>query len=533
MQRRQEIFRRLLLVAILALGTYLRLHGISFGLPDKFRPDEEYNVSRAVGFQTGNLNPAFFVYPTLYMYVLGVVYFLCGLVGQAVGLIDQGDVGAFFAQHLYGPAHLIARLVTALLGVLGVYAVYLLGRRLAGESVGLLASFITACSFVLVRESHYATNDIPMAVSLTVALFFVLGIFQTAQTKEYFWAGLWAGLASSTKYTAIVLGAPIAVAHFLRAAAYRESVLSRERVAKLSLCAAAMTGAFLLGSPYVLLDLKRFLADWEYQLPFLQHGVGVEMDYGWRWLFQFALRYGMGEWLTFAVVAASLWAAIRCLRSRGRESEGLILASLLLVSGLIFIRSKWLFLRYVAVMVPAAAVLVADGIDRIARHAPKRVAPVIVVALVALLTLEPLTRSIKHNQLLVKTDTRTLAEEWIREHIPNPSKIAADVRFFYAKPQLRRGYEYVAFDSLSNPENQSVRWALVDEHPIRYFSPQPMPQAVETLEARGELAVEFSPFSGTGSEVPVFDVQDAFYVPVAGFSAVERPGSIVRIYKLK
>jgi hypothetical protein len=106
MQRRQEIFRRLLLVAILALGTYLRLHGISFGLPDKFRPDEEYNVSRAVGFQTGNLNPAFFVYPTLYMYVLGVVYFLCGLVGQAVGLIDQGDVGAFFAQHLYGPAHL-------------------------------------------------------------------------------------------------------------------------------------------------------------------------------------------------------------------------------------------------------------------------------------------------------------------------------------------------------------------------------------------------------------------------------------------
>jgi hypothetical protein len=261
--------------------------------------------------------------------------------------------------------------------------------------------------------------------------------------------------------------------------------------------------------------------------------VGVEMDYGWRWLFQFALPYGVGKSLTFALVGASIWAVIRSVRSRGRDSEGLILASILVAFSLVFVQSKWLFLRYVAAMVPATAVLVADGILRTARHAPKRLAPVLVVGLVALLTLDPLIRSIEHNRLLLKTDTRTLAEQWIRDHVPNPSKIAADAWFFYAKPQLRPGYEYVSFDSLSNSKDRSIRWALVDEHPIRYFSPPLKPQAVEVLKARGELAVEFSPFRATSSEVPVFDVQDAFYVPVAGFSAVERPGSIVRIYKLK
>ncbi len=38
------------LVALTLAGGILRFTAVDFGLPDKFRPDEEYLVSRAVGF---------------------------------------------------------------------------------------------------------------------------------------------------------------------------------------------------------------------------------------------------------------------------------------------------------------------------------------------------------------------------------------------------------------------------------------------------------------------------------------------------
>src|SRR5262249_21243939 len=60
---------RFVALAFLTLiAGWLRFSSTDFGLPDKYRPDEEYLVSRALGFRQ-DWNPHFAVYPAFHMYV--------------------------------------------------------------------------------------------------------------------------------------------------------------------------------------------------------------------------------------------------------------------------------------------------------------------------------------------------------------------------------------------------------------------------------------------------------------------------------
>ena len=96
------------LALVLAVGLALRDWSVSYGLPDLYHPDEPRIVERAVRFHQGDLNPRFFNWPSLYMYVMAGVY------GLVFGASSGGVAGAFARD----PAlfYLVGRLVTALFG---------------------------------------------------------------------------------------------------------------------------------------------------------------------------------------------------------------------------------------------------------------------------------------------------------------------------------------------------------------------------------------------------------------------------------
>ena len=50
--------------------------------------------------------------------------------------------------------------------------------------------------------------------------------------------------------------------------------------------------------------------------------------------------------------------------------------------------------------------------------------------------------------------------------------------------------------------------------------------------SRLELLVDLDPRAG-GSGVPIFESNDAFYLPIAGFGGVSLPGPRVRIYRVR
>ena len=48
-----------------------------------------------------------------------------------------------------------------------------------------------------------------------------------------------------------------------------------------------------------------------------------------------------------------------------------------------------------------------------------------------------------------------------------------------------------------------------------------------------KLVRQFNPFVDFEPAVPIYDVIDAFYVPVGGFDAITRPGPRISIYDLR
>ena len=75
---------------VLALGAWLRLWGMGYGLPHPMaRPDEQKLIGRALSMiATGDLNPIDHTYPGLLMYLQVAVLLVYAKIGQFLGHYD-------------------------------------------------------------------------------------------------------------------------------------------------------------------------------------------------------------------------------------------------------------------------------------------------------------------------------------------------------------------------------------------------------------------------------------------------------------
>ena len=75
------------LVVLLGGGLLLRVWGLDYGLPlSSARPDEEVLIQKILGFDAGDPNPHWFVYPTLSLYLLYAWVKAAFVAGHALGL---------------------------------------------------------------------------------------------------------------------------------------------------------------------------------------------------------------------------------------------------------------------------------------------------------------------------------------------------------------------------------------------------------------------------------------------------------------
>ena len=87
-QRKRIYTPELVLVALLlGLSVLLRVWGFNYDLPYIYHPDEPSYVAFSQRiFQTGDLNPHFFNYPSLFFYINAVAYIPYYLFGKALGV---------------------------------------------------------------------------------------------------------------------------------------------------------------------------------------------------------------------------------------------------------------------------------------------------------------------------------------------------------------------------------------------------------------------------------------------------------------
>lgn len=179
----------------LVAGLGSRLVGIDFGLPLHLHPDEPTQVLTAQHMLTGDLNPHFFRYSSLYIYQLftldGAAQLVANLTGYKLRSSDYW---------------IIARIFTAGYGTLTIWAVYLLGQTVISDWTGIVAAWVVAFNPEHIRQSHYATVDIAMTFWIVMALMFAVRAFKRDRAS---WLALSVtmGLAIGTKFSAIVFAA--------------------------------------------------------------------------------------------------------------------------------------------------------------------------------------------------------------------------------------------------------------------------------------------------------------------------------------
>lgn len=511
-----SLVRRHALTGIVILGAALRLFPIWFGLPyAQARPDESVAIGHALGMLTGDLNPHFFNWPSLTLYVFAVLFKVASVLRVPLDLSAQT---------------LIARGLVALAGAATIVVLARLARDVAGRATALIAALFLAVAVLHVRDSHFATVDVLMTLLGTSSLAVLIGALQRDSIGGFALAGLLGGLATSTKYSVAPLVVAMAAAQLVRLYERKRPFWSVRAWAPPLVFGAAFVGGFVAGTPYALIDSGTFITAFRNNSEQLSHGHNIILGRGWTYHVLTTLPYGLG----LPIFAASLAGWIPFLRHYRHAALviGAFASSFYLAIG----SGYTVFFRYLLPLVPiaclSAAILVTHTGAWLA--ARTRRSPALVTAVMAALAAGPsLVNSVWLDVLLARTDTRVLAAAWLKP------RLTAEHTLFDAgggftrldlgtTPFERRAYD-PATQSFGAPGGATPDWIVVHESPLAAYTWYE--REIRTLlAAKYRLAHVESALEGRGVS-RVYDRQDAFFLPIAGFRGIQRPGPTVWIFR--
>ncbi|GAB4319582.1 MAG: hypothetical protein Kow0059_13670 [Candidatus Sumerlaeia bacterium] len=551
-----------IVAGVLVIGAAMRVWGLRFGFPDTVRPDEEYFANIVRGMDGGGWNPHFYYYPHFFMHFNVLVWRVWVAIQMLLGRYNPTvGVQKFFNQTPY-ILYLLGRVSSAAFGVATVGLLYATARRLGGRLTAVPAALFLALNPTHALNSHFFKSDIVAGFFILASLHAMVLAFQGGSVRRaprrLVWAGVWAGLALSSNYYGGFLAVPLGLAVvFHMAGECRRAGRAGRGAGVVGVLRggwpwapfAAMLLAFFLTSPYVYLDYHGFLKDIHRMLfadrvnlfnTLVAHDItDNHLKQPLVYSALFSWRYTMGVGL-FVLSALGV---VRGLLTR-RPAVFLIAAFSVFYLAMTS-TGKAIFVRYYAPVAPllcllGAALLADAGRVLVVRRRERSAVRVFAVAVASLaLVVQPAQWTIHSNRLLSRKDTRSLAREYLeREHsLPPRGKIACPLNYYYGKPQVQNLFPFVRFTpDRATLERQGVRLIVWDTYYLRLYSPAPDAQARAFLEREAELIAVFSPVAeGHALEdfAPVVDQLDAFYLPIARFEGIERPGPLIEIYRLK
>jgi len=527
-----------LLACILAIAFAVRFWGIGFGLPFVLaRPDELLIVATTLGFFTSNLNPKFFDYPALYLYIIFGLLAVYYAWGRMAGWFTS-------AAHFVGGTHgrwpmfyLIGRATTAIFGTLTVLWIYRIGLALFDQSIGLAAAVFLSLTFLHVRDSHYATTDVTMTLFVMCAMLSLVRLHQERRSRHAWSAAFFAGLAMGTKYNAALLAFPMAVVELFHLWPLRHDRRAVVRETYLLPMLVVMLATFLATSPYLLIDYKKALQDFRA----LQESMSVGMTPagmlapGWIYHFRFSLLYGLGLPLLIASLAGIVLTAVRTPRI------ALLLGSFPAAYYVVAGASANVFVRYMIPMAPFLCLFAAVAVDRLSLAVARatRLRQGVVGALLVVTIIAPSAWSVvQFDRILAREDSRVVAANWVLENVPLGSSVYTTGNMYGHPPledRINPKYRLIGFDYRGNnfieksrPFTASPDWIIVQRSALPYSHIPPRVLDMLPSEYRLVHVVTAADLDAPGN---VYDIQDAFYVPYGGFEGVRRPGPNLEIYR--
>jgi 4-amino-4-deoxy-L-arabinose transferase-like glycosyltransferase len=395
-------------VLALVAAALLRFWALSQGIGFSLGVDEPEVMERSIRMmKTGDLNPHFFDYPTLYMYVQGgvaVVRFLFGAMAGTFASLAQAQTGDFY---LWG------RAVTAILGTATVYVVYRVGMRWSGRTA-LLGAALLAVMPMHVRESHYVLTDVPATFLVILTCLLSLRAHERATLRAFALAGAAAGLAGATKYNgALSLLMPLV------ACAMTPALRPSRAVAALATIGGMLT-AFLIAAPYTFLDLPHFLNQFarlssEYKAP------AITNEPIWI-IYLKHMRIALGWPGSILMLLGVIGGLARVVVGPDRL-KWLLVTAFPLVYFKFIAGQNIIYARYLLPLIPflslLAAAFIVWSVTRMHKmRLSQRVRNLATVGLTLVAIAPPAYSAIGYNANAAKTWTNELAFDWIVRELP-------------------------------------------------------------------------------------------------------------------
>lgn len=423
------------MAAILVIAAFVRMDGLSAGLPSMHDPDEPIFILHALRLlKERTLDPQWYGHPgTQTIYSLALLYAL-----QVAGALATGafaSVQAFAQAILLDPsmAAIPARLFIVACALATIVLAQQIGQRLYDLPTGLLAALFLALSPLHVRWSAIVRTDIHSGVFMLLSVLAAIGIIRDGRARYYLLAGIAAGFACATKWpaAAVIVGPAAAGIARLTASAPTDR---RRAVTGLLLLGAGMFAGLFVASPYLFLNYAEVLNDLRSEAK-PQHlgsnGGSWFFNLGWYLEYSFAAAFG---WAGLSLAGLGLIAAVR----RNRPAVIVLLPIIMLFVGMLS-RQHMVWERWMLPILPLVAILEAAGAvwlwrllqrSRVNAHARTAIASAGLIGLLA-----PMALQVTADATERKHDTRDLASAWLRDHVPPGSSVVVEHFAFDLLPQ--------------------------------------------------------------------------------------------------
>jgi hypothetical protein len=431
-----------MLAAITAVGAAFRFYNLAWGAPYyHFHIDEHFVLAPANTLRTdpraAAMGPKFFMYGPVMMQIVNVVRGAYEALSHPLDLAVPRDEVTYMV---------LARAIAAAFGTATIVVSYAIATRIGGRLAGLLSAFFLAFAVLHLRDSHFATTDMPMTFFCALALWWSVRLVERGDRTSLLGAGASVGAAAACKYTGLIVLGAVGVAYLLAPGRPR----ARPRPGLPAATGAAspatsQTGAvawirwvlrgmvpivvaaavFFILNPLIVRYPGKFLSDFKEQVTdpllgavkpifFAQFSDIPNLRLYW---FTNLLWWSLGPMLEVLGLAGVVWLFFR------RDPRAVVVASFAIIYYAVAGHTVAPMIRYTLPLAPtlavAAGVLSADWLKR--SRSP--ILPRIVVGVTVLATA---LYAVAYMNVFRQPDSRVEASRWLIDNVPRDAKILVE-----------------------------------------------------------------------------------------------------------
>jgi hypothetical protein len=189
------------------------------------QPDEMITFRSLARMKPGklDLDPRLYQYGGLWIYPIGALLKL----GSLLHIITLRTDLAFYLDHpeAFGRFYLVARSYSALWGLLGVFAIFVVGREWTGKFfVGATAAAVYAAMPVVINAAHEAKPHLAGTVLTLLTVWAGLRFVRTGRPRWWIIAGIFAGAAMGMVLTGYAAFAVLPAMILLRPMSWKRRI---------------------------------------------------------------------------------------------------------------------------------------------------------------------------------------------------------------------------------------------------------------------------------------------------------------------